>query len=101
MTEKQNELPLDDERRDVAEELKEVFPEGVMLLDGFNDCVIGIAHRCGSPEVIAYDLDKIQAKLVERDGMTEEEASEWISFNIVGAYVGETTPVYIQTIQLP
>jgi hypothetical protein len=27
------------------------------------------------------------------EGMTEEEALEWISFNVEGAYVGDATPV--------
>jgi len=31
--------------------------------------------------------------MVEQDGMTEEEAIEFIDFNIVGAYVGESTPI--------
>jgi hypothetical protein len=35
------------------------------------------------------------AKMVE-GGMTLEEAREYFEFNVVGAWVGETTPVYIE-----
>jgi hypothetical protein len=33
---------------------------------------------------------------MERDGMTEEEAIEFFEFNVVGAYVGGGTPVYVR-----
>jgi hypothetical protein len=32
---------------------------------------------------------------MKRDGMTEEEALEYFHFNVVGAYVGKFTPVFI------
>jgi hypothetical protein len=31
--------------------------------------------------------------LIERDGMTDEEAIEYIAFNIEDAYIGVNTPV--------
>jgi hypothetical protein len=68
--------------------------EGMQLAQGFDDCLIGTAERCGSPTVAAYDVEAILNSLVGQ-GMTEEEASEYFSFNISGAYVGETTPIFI------
>jgi hypothetical protein len=32
---------------------------------------------------------------MEKDGMTEEEAYEFVDFNIAGAYMGEETPVIV------
>jgi hypothetical protein len=32
---------------------------------------------------------------MSRDGMTPEEAQEYFEFNIQGAYVGESTPIYV------
>jgi hypothetical protein len=32
---------------------------------------------------------------VDRDGMSEEEANEYILFNIEGAYIGKDTPVLV------
>jgi len=40
-----------------------------------------------------YDGPAIVEAMVEQDGMTEEEAIEYIDFNIVGAFVGESTPI--------
>ena len=41
-----------------------------------------------------YVNGKIISELV-KDGMDEEEALEFYDFNIVGAYMGEFTPIYI------
>jgi len=43
-----------------------------------------------------YDAELIRENLM-RDGMTSEEAREFIEFNIEGAYVGEDTPVLVWT----
>ena len=32
---------------------------------------------------------------MKRDGMSGEEAVEWMDFNVTGAYVGEQTPEFI------
>lgn len=74
--------------------IKEHLEPHMMKADGFDDCIIGLAERCGLENVLAYDAKKIFAKLVKQ-GMTEEEAVEYFYFNISGAYVGEGTPVFI------
>jgi hypothetical protein len=63
-------------------------------MDDYDDCIIGICQQYGRPPVVAYDLDKVIEKLMD-DGLTFEEAEEWWSFNQVGAWVGEYTPVFI------
>jgi hypothetical protein len=47
--------------------------------------------------VVAYDTNKI-IEILSRE-MTEEEAIEYFDFNIIGAYVGERTPIYVNTIK--
>lgn len=39
-------------------ELEEQLEPHMMTADGFEDCIIGIAERCGSPNLIAYDAKK-------------------------------------------
>lgn len=68
--------------------------EGMMLATGYDDCILGIAERCGQPNVVAYDTRAI-VRLLQLDGMTEDEAWEFFLFNISGAYVGEQTPIFI------
>ena len=43
-------------------------------------------------DTLIYDGEKL-IDVFMSDGMTREEAIEWISFNIEGAYVGPATPI--------
>jgi hypothetical protein len=45
-------------------------------------------------DVLVYDGEQIRENLM-RDGMTSEDAREYIEFNIEGAYVGQGTPVIV------
>jgi hypothetical protein len=38
--------------------------------------------------------------LMTRDGMDYDEASEYIDFNCVGAYVGEQTPIIVRSLAM-
>lgn len=67
---------------------------------GLDDAIIGVGQRCGHVNVIVYDSQKIVDILVERDGMDREEAWEYFEFNILGAYVGESTPMYLLPLTL-
>jgi hypothetical protein len=76
------------------EEILEEF-EDVELLkaDGFDDAVIGIELKNYR---LVYDINKMIETLVVRDEMSEDEAIEYIEFNVIGAHIGEQTPLYIQ-----
>jgi hypothetical protein len=68
-------------------------------IDGHDNAILGPAIVwLGSKraDVLVYDAEKIRENLVKQ-GMTEEEAREYIEFNIEGAYVGEHTPVLVWT----
>jgi hypothetical protein len=69
--------------------------EPYLLMDDFDDCIVGIADRFNH-EFVVYDKMKVLAKLVERDGMTREEADEYYSFNILGGWHGERTVAFIE-----
>lgn len=69
--------------------------EGILLADGYEDAFIGVAISAGRKPVAVYDIDRCVSVLMERDGMSYEEAEEFFSFNTLGAYVGEQTPLYI------
>lgn len=69
-----------------------------MFADGFDDAILGVSERFGSEPIVCYDKRKVLKKL-EEDGMTEEEAIEYFEYNIIGAYVGEKTPEFIETLE--
>jgi hypothetical protein len=68
----------------------------LMTVDGFDDCIIGVGKRCGHHDSMTYDAQKMMRKLVKQ-GMDKEEAHEFFDFNILGAWVGDTTPIFIFT----
>ena len=63
-------------------------------MDGFDDCIHGIIERFGQDDIICYDRDKIIEKLM-KDGIPEHEAFEYYEFNILGAWMGDSTPCFI------
>ena len=67
----------------------------LLTADGFDNAIIGVATRKGSEECVAYDYEKCVEILINRDGMSDEEAREYMGFNVVDAYVGEHTPCFI------
>ena len=82
----------------LSEDIAEVNPEA-LICDGFDDAIIGMAERINLGPVVAYDVEKMIEIMVNRDGMTDEEAWEFYYFNIVGSWVGEFTPIFITKIK--
>ena len=80
-----------------------------LFADGFEDAVIGICERYGQDPIVAYDREKcirilveqIQEDLPKSDDPEEDafnaflEAEEYFSYNVIGSWVGENTPVFI------
>ena len=70
-----------------------------LFADGWDDCIIGVGTRCGQTPILVYDTDKIIQRLMDEDGMSWSEASEYFSFNIEGAWMGEGTPIFCETLE--
>lgn len=77
------------------EELAERNPDA-LLADGLEAGFIGYTMNHHHAVVAVYDYDKCVQALVDRDGMTHEEADEFLEFNTLGAYVGENGPLYVR-----
>jgi hypothetical protein len=69
--------------------------EELLICDGLDDAIIGVCRRFGEPDVVAYDYSKVLNILIDRDGMSPDEAVEFFEFNIIGAGMGERTPIFI------
>ena len=57
---------------------------------------MGVAERYGGPPVAVLDVEKM-LKTLQKTGMTHDQAVEYFEFNILGAYVGEASPVYMHS----
>jgi len=80
---------MDDAREFVAE----MNPEA-LFADGFDDALIGYVRRCSQPTLALYDYARCVQILVRNDGMSEEDADEFLEFNTLGAWVGKDTPAF-------
>lgn len=68
------------------------------LADGYEDAFIGSSISAFSRKQVAvYDYDKCLFILVDKYGMDDETAMEWFHFNVLGSWVGDDTPIFINT----
>jgi hypothetical protein len=66
--------------------------------DGFDVAIIGTASVWNGNErvdVLVYDIYQMVEQLTIRDGMSQDDAIEYINFNIENAYIGKDTPIIV------
>ena len=68
----------------------------VIVAVGFEDALIGVGQQFNKAMAV-YDRQKCIEILMERDGMSDEEAVEYFEYNVTGAWVGEYTPIFLET----
>jgi hypothetical protein len=60
----------------------------------YDSCIVGIGFRFSHGPLAVYDIDRVLAVL-EKDGISHEDAVEHFEFNMRGAWSGDGTPIYI------
>jgi len=68
------------------------FWEEILIIEGFNDAIVGIHGDTG---VVYYSKEKIVDILIS-EGMSQIDAIEHADYNIFGSYVGEKTPIFLE-----
>ena len=65
----------------------------------FDEAILGISRRIGQEDVVAYNANKIY-EILAKQLNTEDWTMiyEYYEFNILGAYVGDRTPVFIDLV---
>lgn len=77
-------------------EIKEVLSEenpDALFADGFDEALIGISRRCGQPSLAVYSIKKCIEILDEE--MDYNEAVEYFEFNVLNAWHGDGTPIFL------
>ncbi|MBO2461671.1 hypothetical protein [Actinomadura violacea] len=78
--------------------------EGELLFaDGLDDGLVGMAagwFTGGHREVALYDYAACMRVLMA-EGMDETEATEYLEFNVLGAWVGDGTPAFATLYRAP
>lgn len=97
------------------DEVLEIVDDEAIIYDDLDSAIIGVTERCGMPDVVCYDYDKLIEALkntfkdedIELDeyeieeGLTIDDkktqiAIEWYEYNIKGGYIGEYTPIVVR-----
>jgi hypothetical protein len=79
---------------EILQSLAEDYPD-CLTADGFDEAILGIVEGAGRETVVAYDYDQCVEILMRDDAMDRETAEEHMDFNVVGAFVGPCTPLFV------
>lgn len=85
-------------REQIDRHLKNIG-ESALLMDGFDEACIGFSQRINEPMLAVYSYLKMVDTLIERDEMDYEEATEYIGYNCLGAWIGKQTPIIVMPIE--
>ena len=69
-----------------------------LLADGLEDAFVGMIERANGPSVACYDRGRIIEILQGNGDMSFNDAQEYFDFNVLGAYVGDNTPVFLTSL---
>jgi hypothetical protein len=79
----------------MIENILERYPDEEFLkADGFDSAIIGVDER---DMRLIYSKKAMLEILINEQGMDELESIEYFDFNIGCAYMGEKTPIYMET----
>jgi hypothetical protein len=79
-------------------EYLESIGESTLLADGFDEALIGFSQRMNEPMLAVYSYEKMVQVLMDNDDLSYDDAVEYVDFNVVGAWVGEQTPIIVMPI---
>ena len=79
----------------IREQIAEDYPDLLVLEPSYFDAaIVGLAQRIGM-DVVCYDKEKVLELLCVKEEMTYDEAVEHFEYNIIGSWVGDSTPVFL------
>lgn len=87
------------EHQELVDRLLAMGHDGTVILEdpSFNDAIVGITEDGR----LVYSCEKMVHQLSHDDGMSEQEAQEFIDYNTVRAipYMGEKRPIIVYPIE--
>ena len=68
----------------------------MLKADGFDGAIMGYGTQFHA-NVVVYDFEGCVKILIDRDGMTDDEARDFMEYNVTGAWVGSSTPIFFRS----
>ena len=81
-------------KQDIQEYCLRYSDDSVILADGYELAFLGCGYSFSGSYAI-YDLSTSIEILMQRDGMSFDEAEEFIEYNVLGSYIGDRMPVFM------
>ena len=81
------------------DDIVDMYGEELLFMEPhyFDKAIIGVVTQFNNV-VVCYDKNKVLALLVNKEGLTEDEAIEYFEYNIIGAWMGEMTPAFLEKV---
>lgn len=79
-------------KREEIEE--EYYDHELLFMDEFDEAIIGVTERFGGNYAVLYSKKGI-FEILTNDGMDPVDAIEHFGYNIIGSYVGDSTPIFL------
>ena len=76
--------------------IQEMYPdEELLVADGFDDAIIGYSDEL---KKVIYSLNACVDILMANHGLQYDEAIEFFVFSVQGSFIGDESPLFINTI---
>tara|TARA_R110000751_G_scaffold181656_1_gene288307 strand:- start:112 stop:372 length:261 start_codon:yes stop_codon:yes gene_type:complete len=80
----------------IRERLSDYHGSELLFANDYDSCIVGVSVGCHSGRVV-YDIQKMVEVCMKGLESNEQEAWEWLEFNTFHAYVGENTPIFVDS----
>lgn len=88
--------PPNAEQTEIRDTLQEHTVDTLLFLDVYLDAaIVGTTSLVDSPTVVVYDSEKCIELMMTENEWSEEDALDWFYVNTKGAYVGPSTPLFL------
>ena len=81
-------------KQDIENYCLTYFDDSIITADGFELAFLGCGYSYSGSYAI-YHMHTCIEILIQRDGMSYDEAEEYMEFNVTGAFVGDRMPVFL------
>ena len=81
-------------KQDIQDYCLSFFDDSFILANGFELAFLGCGYSFSGSYAI-YSFSTCLEILMQRDGMTYDEAEEFFEYNVIGSYVGDRMPVFL------
>ena len=72
------------------------IPDDCLLLEGYDDCIVGHTFLDDGTAILIYSYDAIIDAIVE-SGYSEEEALVIFDSDVANLHIGENKPIFLYT----